>query len=307
MPGAAADEGGAMRSQPPPATRAFTRGDLRARGWTGERITRSVRSGELIRARNGVYLSPEHPRDVRDAATVGGRLTCVSLLTLLGVFVLERPHVHVYLPPNASRQRAVGREVTRHWGRLRRSPHPRDCAVEPFDALLHAVRCVPPRMAVAMLDSALRLRVLAEHDLAEFFSCLPRRFGVLRALLDARAESGPESLVRLMLRQLGRRFEPQVWIEGVGRVDFLVDGWLIVECDSEEFHGGWDAQRRDRRRDQAAALRGYSTYRPIAEDILWHPEQVLGALRGLLSIRPGRIQAGGVAKRRRMSPARRSA
>jgi very-short-patch-repair endonuclease len=39
----------------------------------------------------------------------------------------------------------------------------------------------------------------------------------------------------------------------VGRVDFLVEGWLIIECDSKAHHEGWDKQRRDRRRDLAAA------------------------------------------------------
>ena len=29
----------------------------------------------------------------------------------------------------------------------------------------------------------------------------------------------------------------------------MLDGWLVVECDSEEFHRGWVSQKRDRRRD----------------------------------------------------------
>jgi very-short-patch-repair endonuclease len=60
---------------------------------------------------------------------------------------------------------------------------------------------------------------------------------------------------------------------------------LIIECDSEAHHGGWDARRRDLRRDQEAAALGYHTFRPIAEDIFWHPERVVAALRGLLRIR----------------------
>ncbi len=86
-----------------------------------------------------------------------------------------------------------------------------------------------------------------------------------------------------MLRALGVPFEVQVVIDGVGRVDFVVADWLIVECDSDEHHSGWDRQRRDRRRDQAAAALGYATYRPIAEDIMWHPQRVRDALAGLLA------------------------
>ncbi len=89
--------------------------------------------------------------------------------------------------------------------------------------------------------------------------------------------------MRLMLRMLGCRVEPQVELVGIGRVDFIVDDWLIIECDSEAHHSGWDAQKRDRRRDLAAASRGYTTIRPIAEDILHRPEEVVTTLRAILA------------------------
>jgi very-short-patch-repair endonuclease len=85
-----------------------------------------------------------------------------------------------------------------------------------------------------------------------------------------------------MLRRLGCSFDVQVRIDGVGRVDFVVDGWLIIECDSEAHHAGWAERRRDLRRDQAAAARGFVTYRPIAEDIMWNPDDVWEALAGLI-------------------------
>lgn len=155
-------------------------------------------------------------------------------------------------------------------------------SVDVFDALLQAVLCQDPRAAVATVDSALHRGVLRADDLDELFAALPRRYRRLRGLLDARAESGPETLVRLMVRGLGCHFELQVEIDGVGRVDLVVDGWLIIECDSKEFHSDWASQKEDRRRDLAAAERGFCTVRFIAEDIMWRPELVLGALRGLL-------------------------
>jgi hypothetical protein len=157
--------------------------------------------------------------------------------------------------------------------------------VELFDAVVSAIHCQPPRAALATLDSALRVGVPALDDLDELFRVLPRRHRVLRRLIDPRAESGPETLLRLILRSLGVRFEVQVPIAGVGRVDFVVDGWLIVECDSQEFHSSWADQRRDRRRIQAAAALGYATYSPIAEDVMWHADQVRAALAGLLASR----------------------
>lgn len=266
-------------------TFARSRGDLFAEGWSGRAIASAVAGGFLIRARNGVYLLPHDDEGSRIAARVGGRLTCVSELARLGVFVLDKRLRHVHVAPTASRGQArMPREpVRRHWDRLARQPHPRSCSVEPFDALLHAVRCQEPRAAVATLDSAVRLGMIGEHELGELFRRLPRRYRILRRLIDARAESGPESLVRLMLRRLGCRFELQVRIAGVGRVDLLVAGWLIIECDSEAHHGGWEERKRDLRRDQEAAKLGYVTYRPIAEDVMWHPDDVFAALKGLLA------------------------
>ncbi len=134
---------------------------------------------------------------------------------------------------------------------------------------------------IASLDSALHRRLIDEDDLAEIFRMLPRRYRALRAFLDRSAEAGSESIVRILLRKMGCRVECQVQIAGVGRVDLLVDGWLIVECDSEAHHASWAQQKEDRRRDQAAAALGYVTYRPIAEDIFWHRDRVLAAVRGL--------------------------
>jgi very-short-patch-repair endonuclease len=80
---------------------------------------------------------------------------------------------------------------------------------------------------------------------------------------------------------LGFSVEVQVVIRGVGRIDLVLDGWLAVECDSEAFHSGWESQKRDRRRDAALAARGLVSYRPIAEDIMYDPDSVIDALRGL--------------------------
>ena len=150
-----------------------------------------------------------------------------------------------------------------------------------IDAVAQATSCQSPRAAIATLDSALHKGVVDVDDLDEIFAHVPPRRRVLRGLIDGRAESGPETLLRLMALSLGFTVEVQVRIPGVGRVDLILDGWLVVECDSEEFHSGWLSQKRDRRRDLLLAARGYASLRPIAEDILWHPELVADALRSL--------------------------
>ena len=197
--------------------------------------------------------------------------------------MLERAELHLHVHERGAGREAAGRSIRRHWARLRRRPRPRSLSVETFDAVVQAVKCQPARAALATLDSALHLGLLRADDLDELFGLLPRRHAVLRKLIDSRAESGPETLVRLMLRTLGAHFDVQVMIPGVGRVDFVVDGWLIVECDSRAFHSTWEEQRRDRRRDQQSAALGYATFRPIAEDIMWNPAEVQAAIAGLLA------------------------
>ena len=141
------------------------------------------------------------------------------------------------------------------------------------------------RAAIATLDSALHLNLIDLEGLAEVFAVLPAKYRALRALVDGRAESRPETLMRLMLRGLGCNVEIQVVFPGIGRVDLLVDGWLVIECDSERYHSGWAKQEADRGRDLALAALGYTTLRPTATAIMWRPEEVRAAVRGLLAAR----------------------
>jgi very-short-patch-repair endonuclease len=71
----------------------------------------------------------------------------------------------------------------------------------------------------------------------------------------------------------------------------LLDGWLVVECDSRAHHSSWDQQLIDYRRDLALAARGISVLRLAAEDILYSPQRVFEALRALLARGPVRPPA----------------
>lgn len=269
-----------LLTHPDTDRRLVTFAELRASGISRTRLDELLRSGRLIRVRRGRYAPGTLETELLTAARLGGRLDCVSVLRLHGVFVHAPTELHVQLDRRASRLPQRGGSVHAHW-RDSESASGALC-VGMVEALVQACRCLGPRRAVATLDSAWHLGIVDEADIGEVFSRLPSRFRVVRKLLDRRSESGPETIVRLMLRQLGRRVEVQARIHGVGRVDLLVDGWLIVECDSRAFHSDWEQHRDDRRRDIAAASRGFVTIRPIAEDILYHPEVVRAALVGLL-------------------------
>ncbi len=252
-------------------------------------IARAVGDGGLIRVRPGRYVRRDAHPDVAIAAALSGRLTCVSLLARRGVFVREAPDgVHVHVPRTASRTAAPDGGAL-HWRTLIAPAPTQLCAVSTLDALVHACGCLEDVDFVAAVDSALHLGLIRQTDLARLFGAVPARKKVLRRLVDGRAESGTETIVRLLAIRLGFRVEVQKWIPGVGRVDLLLDGWLVVECDSKAHHASWEAQREDRRRDQALAARGYGTYRALAEDALFHLERIQSALHGYRAL--GRMQA----------------
>ncbi|MBA8829143.1 endonuclease domain-containing protein [Alpinimonas psychrophila] len=115
------------------------------------------------------------------------------------------------------------------------------------------------------------------------FSALPGRLQWLRSLVDDRSESGQETVLRLILIEAGFRVDIQVSIESVGRVDMLVDGLVVVEADSRQFHDGWEAHARDRARDVDLAALGYMSLRVLYRDIMFDQQRVISAVRGLLS------------------------
>ncbi|WP_298045243.1 type IV toxin-antitoxin system AbiEi family antitoxin domain-containing protein [uncultured Microbacterium sp.] len=272
---------------PPIATeRALTRAEVLALGLTPWRLRRAVAEGRLVRLRRDRYVNVADPHT--DAAiAMGARLTCVSLLVMLGVFVRSADLLHLHIPPNSSRHRkpVANPRMRLHWTRLFDTPPSRH-AVALVDAVRCAILCQPPRDAIATLDSLLHLGLMRLHEVRDVFSTLPARYGALLPLVDGRAESGPETLVRLMLRQLGANVELQVLIPEVGRVDLVVNRWLVIECDSKAHHEGWDKQRDDRRRDLAAVRLGYVCIRLLAEDVLYSPERVYELLAAILAQGP---------------------
>ena len=265
------------------APQVYTRDDLLHQGLTARQITSSVRAGRLIRLRRNRYGRLDLDDTIAVAVRIGGRLTCLSLLQILGVFVLRVSAVHTQVPANSSRLGApTSGGVRVHWAD--EPEHDLLHVTSLRAAVIHSMRCQSPRTAVATLDSLVHHGLVTMTQLEAMFLELPARFRTLLRLVDPSAESGPETFVRLILRALGVSYETQVLIVGVGRVDFVVDGWLVVECDSRTFHEGWTKQKQDRERDLAAARLGYVTVRPLAADILHRPDTIADALRDVIDV-----------------------
>jgi very-short-patch-repair endonuclease len=151
--------------------------------------------------------------------------------------------------------------------------------------VVDCARELPLREAVVICDAALRVGL----GLAQLTEAVRRLRGPgataarrALALCDPSAESALESCARLLLVGLGQ-VQPQVCIPGVGRVDFLVDGWLVVEVDGFEFHSSRQEYREDRRRANALAARGFVVLRFSYEDVVHHPVAVIGIVQSVLA------------------------
>ncbi|MGN8025088.1 endonuclease domain-containing protein [Microbacterium sp. 22242] len=259
--------------------------ELRAQGYTTRSIAQAARDGRLIRLRQGQYTTTGCSETAVHAGRLGGRADCVTALTLAGVFVRDRHPLHVQMTPHSARQAQPSPRITRHW-RTCSAPW-NDLTVPLVEALAQSLCCQQPRDAVASLDSALHQGLIDLHGLDEVFELAPRRKRVLRRLVDGRAESGPETLVRLAARALGFEVVPQVQFD-FGRVDLVLDGWLVVECDSRAHHEDWAQRVRDYERDRRLAALGFCVLRLVAEDIMYDRAGVVAALRGMRGFRPAR-------------------
>ncbi len=283
--------------------RIVSRRDLLECGLTGNQITFLVRSNQLLRVRRDHYAAPETERHTVEAVRVGGRLACVSAARELGIFAFETRFTHLHVARDASRLRGPKNRADRlnevprlgvevHWWPLIDPEDGTEFCVGARDALAQIVQCQPHHFAVAALDTALHEGCIRSPQLDEIFAHVPAKYRFLRGQIDARADAGQESVLRRIILEAGMRCDIQVSIGGVGRVDLLVEGCVVVEADSNAHHKSWEQHIRDRTRDRILARKGYLTLRVLYQDIMFDPHAVVSAIRELVRIcREGSIRA----------------
>lgn len=260
-------------------------GDLRhvARGT----LLLAVRRGEVERPARGVFALPGCDRAHLAAVGVNGALTCGSAAGVLGLDLLQ---------PSSTVHVRTGRGTELDWPRTlvhRRGVDRGERVVDALTAILDSASCLSLPDAVAMADSALRRRHLTQEDLDAAVAGMPAhdpRVRLVRAT-DDRSDSLLESVVRVELRQRGLSVGVQVLHDGVGRVDLLVDGWLVVELDGFAFHAGRGSYREDRRRDVELARQGRVVLRFTYEDVVRRRAWLVDAVVEVLALgRPGGLR-----------------
>lgn len=257
-------------------------------------LATAVSTGELWRPRRGWVATPGASADALRAVRLGGRLGAGSALASYGVWVDEDSELTVACPSTASRLPPLAATERRLWTEdLFPALSDKRWRVSVMDALLQLGRDAPRDSLIASIDSAIQLRFITRAELRLLLAALPRRLQGVGREIDGLAMSGTETHMRLALRRAGYQVQSQVRLPGIGTVDLLVDGWLIIELDSRKYHGGADNQLRDRARDGNAVLGSYGherfVWKQVRESMDWCLDVVEHRLR---DGRPARTLAG---------------
>lgn len=277
--------------------------DLTARGHSPRTIGRAIERGTLLRVCRGWVATSMASQLSIIAIAQGGKLTGTSALASRGTWSGEDRRIHIQVPVNGHgpakrlttpirvfvRPKYAPGQVVRHWAPERhhdRAEPPWRVSV--IDALVEVAKDSTSEQFIACVDSALHNRTLSRAGLPTLFSLLPLRFRPLQHELDGSAESGLESICRVLLRPLVRSIETQVRIPGIargggdGRVDLLIDGWLVIELDGDEYHD----PKVDRGRNATLVRLGYRIHRFGYDQIINQWPEVEATILELLRYPP---------------------
>ena len=214
------------------------------RGAADYDLTRAVKRGDVIRARQGWYTTLEELEPRVRAVRVGGRLTGISAIRDWGGWVLGDHPLHVSVPRNAARLRSQWNRreplgahpgVQLHWDPPVVGESGSDWSVSVTEALRRVIIDENHETAIAALDWALHAGRIDSFDFEKLIIDLPAHKRRIRSWVAAECESLPESLARTRLRLAGHRVDIQVPL-GNKRIDVVIDGTVGLEINGKQFH-----------------------------------------------------------------------
>lgn len=211
-------------------------------GASSHALTAAVRSGVLLRPRQGWYVLPSTREDYVRALRVGGRLASVSAAATYGLAVPHEFHLHVHVAHESSRLRTEGDRYVRlsdvagettviHRGRVSPPTLATRLRVGLLDCLLQVVTTESEDDAVACVDSALRLGLLDSEGIEWLRKRLPARRQCILDRADGKSDSYPESICRCKLARAGIATRLQVPVLGERWIDLLIGDHLAIEVD----------------------------------------------------------------------------
>ncbi|MFT2818228.1 endonuclease domain-containing protein [Leifsonia sp. A12D58] len=261
-----------------------TRSQLRRLGYSQRAILKAIEIRELWPVGRSWLVHSSAQRQPIRAVAIGGRLAAASALVSYGVWVTYTSGLWVASPQTASRLPLMQLDEHRLWWH-ERFPVTDDklWRMSLRDSLAQFARIGAAEDVIASCDSALNSGLLTREELAEVFNRLPRRIRQLLALVDGKAESGLETLLRLAALAQGWTVDIQVRIVGVGRVDLVIDGWLVIEADGAKWHDDDVSRDEDSRREAELILRGYRWHRFRYRQVLEQMPLCMEVIRTILA------------------------
>jgi very-short-patch-repair endonuclease len=279
--------GRVFRARDALASGLLTRNQLESRAW--RRLFRGVYADAALPHDHGTSVAGAALL-VPDGAVFAGR-TAAYLMGAEALVEVGAP-VEVVVPEAARFGPVIGL-------RIRRTSLPitdvrsvgRYTCTTPLRTAVDIARYEEMPGSVVALDVLLSRGLVRPRDLGEAAASLPPGRGSVRArraadLADERAESPPESVLRVLLRSAGLAPVPQyVVLDAGGRFVARVDLAFPELRVAVEYDGAWHGQpgelARDRRRHNALVAAGWTVVHVTAAD-MHTPDRVVASVTALL-------------------------
>lgn len=285
----------------------ITRKEALAHGMASSTLNKWVQIGHLVKVGHGIYVQPgvlDSEGTLLRAATraLDAVVSHESAARLHGIDGLDPSRVTIAVPVRRSNrfEGVIVHQLTDltpgDTTRILGLP-----VTTPTRTILDLAAVLPPRLLASSLDQSVRLKLTDYETTSDALERLARRGkpGVtkLRSILRPRlggnfvSESTLETRLFEVLDEGGlplptTQFQPK-WLRKVnGRVDLAYpDHQVIVEGDSERWHGTPEAFQIDRTRDNLAQIAGWIILRFTWADITKRPAYVVATVERALSAR----------------------
>lgn len=235
------------------------------------RIDRAIADGDLLPVRMGWVATANASQASIIAVLHGARLTGGTALDSYGIWCGDDHRIHLQVPEDSHRvtqapltpiarftpPRFFAPKLVTHWApfEIGEGPIP-GWRVSISDAIGRFATTEPAEQVAAALESAVTTNRVTRRAVAHIIQRLPKRLHRLSNDLTFLAGSGLETISKMRFDALGFRVMQQVQI-GIDRVDLVIDGWLVIELDGDQ----WHEPSIDRMRTNRIIRSGYGVLR----------------------------------------------
>ena len=238
-------------------------------------LTPSTLPAGISHYRGWIYDHTRYTLDQVRAFVYNACISCVSAAQMyeLPVLMEERPQkTHLSVSYNRGMHPSKLRrfdDVCIHREQFVSDEERRTHVASIGTVLERVLVCMPLKVSLPMLDAARNrgLYDVSTLTIPPTGSRLPHLKEAL-SLSSDRARSILETVARLQLIDMGLTPQVGVWIEGVGEVDMIILGFIVIEVDGWAFHSSKEQREKDLKRDRELLRRGYVVLRFTYDDVM---------------------------------------